>query len=468
MEFPPLPIAARIAARRFTPYLGGVLASGLAALLVVPTYTRVLGPSGFGVLEMVIALVALGQAVLLLGSDTALAILLHRTSDAAERSSVVKSGIRLTLAAGAAWGAGGLGVGLLLRWDGYILVALLASALAPGYAFAAAALRHLDRGAAFLGASISHATVTVAVGMAGVLALDLGVAGATLGLAAGTVTGLLVASWALRDQLTSPRHGSIGVSTLMRVALPAVGASAGLWILGYADRFLLAGLASVEEVGFYGAAWKISLGVSLIVSAFLLAWVPHALRTQRDPDAPRFYAAGLLAFICAGSAVMVLAATFAEPLVAVIAGPAFAPAAPLVWILVGSAILFGAAGMAGVPLQIAHRPGQLGWTTMAGAAAKVLLLVLVADRLGAPGAAMATAVGYAVVVVAVLIAGQRAYPVPHRLAELTVVTATAIAASYLLSAGGLPGPAQVAIGLAVAGGFGLLATRRLRAMIPVR
>jgi O-antigen/teichoic acid export membrane protein len=416
-------------------YGAGTFMLGSAALIVVPVYARILGPSGFGVLELFVAGISLGQAVLVLGSDTAIAILVHRTGDAVARRSVVSSAS--ALAVGVAALVLFVGSAASIVTGPAALVAAVAIACTIMHVVWLAALRNLDRPRSFLIATSLYALATVSVGLFSVAGLGLGPLGGVLGVAAGAACGSLMAAWSLRDHLSVRLIATVVLRQITRLGVPLIPAAVALWTIGYSDRFLVAWMASPTAVGLYAAAWKIALGVSIGVSAFLLAWTPYAMRIQRSPDAARLYAAAFTAFVAAGACLTILAALVAGPLIELFAGAEFASARPLIWILVGSVFLYGSSAMLAVILQIGLHTGVVGLVSLAGAACKVIVTLLLVPPLGPVGAAAATAAGYALIAIGLYVMGQRRSPHTYPLPYIALAAILAAVVAWLVTHGGM-------------------------------
>lgn len=173
---------------------------------------------------------------------------------------------------------------------------------------------------------------------------------------------------------------------------------------------LLGAAAGVQALGLFAAADRVRAGVQGLFTAFGQAVFPRILqlRAHGGPEGGR--AAGPLLRLQAGAAlaVAVLACAGAPLILRVISGTAFDEAVPalrvLAWALATTTIL------AALGLQVLVPAGQsrrYGLTMAAVLAVQAVLVLLLAPRWGAAGAAVAQVAAEAVAVVSLLLWLQR-------------------------------------------------------------
>ena len=72
------------------------------------------------------------------------------------------------------------------------------------------------------------------------------------------------------------------ISRLIKFGFPYIFMGMGYWLFGSMDRWMLAGLVSVDEAGIYAVAFKLSSVVLFASAAFGQAWSPFALKLKQD------------------------------------------------------------------------------------------------------------------------------------------------------------------------------------------
>lgn len=417
--------------------------SGLVGLAVVPVYTRVLGADGYGVLEILVTLFTLATGMLIMGLDSGVAILMPEAHGPLERRRLVGTAYGLA-AAGAGVGIV-IFVGLGASVGPHLLGAEAGGLLAAGAIVTAltllenvglASLRNLARSKAYLAVSLASGAGVLLVGLPLVLA-GAGPGGAVAGLAAGAAAGAAVAAWSLRDLLPGS-FGTRRARTLLVVGLPLVPASLAAWIVSVSDRLLLLPLAGLADVGLYGAAARIALVPNLGISAFMLGWLPFALRIQRAPSAPRLYAVALSLFVAAAGIATLLAVPLGGLVLGLVSGPTFAPAGDVIWLLVGSAFAYGTYVMLNLAIMIARRTALIGFVTGLAAVANIGANLILIPPFGYLGAGIATLTAYLVSASTLFVLGQRTMRLPYDIPYLLGATAVGLGGATLAALIGDP------------------------------
>jgi O-antigen/teichoic acid export membrane protein len=446
----------------------GTLATAGVSIVLVPAYARVLGPSGYGLVETLTALIGIGAGLSIVGLDAAVALMLHRGGPRSQASALLTaSGVAVSVGL-----AGAIVLVLAARPLAELVLGgpqhaplvgitggcVLASGLFTVWQTAA---RNLHRPGQFVAAAIVYAAVAVAAGLSLVVAVGAGAVGALLALLAGWVAALAAAGWGFRDLIPVGRFRSARAAVLLRVGLPLVPAVAAQWSIHVSDRFLLAGLAGLSDVGLYGAAAKLALVANLLVAPFIMAWSPLALSLHGRPGARQLYADALAAFAVVGVAVTVVAAMLAEPALVLLAGDEFRAAYPVVWVLVAGVFVDGAFGMLSIATLVARRTELVAVTSVVAAGVNLVANVLLIPPFGFLGAGVATLTAYLASAIGLWLVAQRVYPIPYTAGFVIAATGLGLAGAAWIALGGLTGLQMLLVATAVIAASTALGGRRL-------
>ncbi len=145
-----------------------------------------------------------------------------------------------------------------------------------------------ERSTAFVLASLANVAVTIGATIVLVVGLDEG----ALGVIVGNFTGTLVVYLALlahREQLGLQFSRPL-LREMNRFGLPLVPSALALIAINFSDRFFLAHLASLDEVGLYELGVRIASAMVLLLTAFRMAWPAFAYSIEDDDEAKRTYA----------------------------------------------------------------------------------------------------------------------------------------------------------------------------------
>lgn len=415
-------------------YAAGTVVSRGLALLLMPLITRLLPPAGYGVFELVVTAGVLINLVVPLETPQALARFWNeRQTGAAQR--------RL---AGTAWTFGVLG------YAGFVLAAwAVAPWLAPRV-FGAGFVEAWQAGAVFIGANgvmlllqsqlrwerrpLAYAAVSFAYGAGVLLLLALlawrgAAGGADVAdvLWAHAAASLIVAAGArlaLRGSLAWGVDAG-ELRAMLRYSLPLVPAGVAVFAATYLHRWMLGAMGTLDDVGLFGVAARLGGAVTLVLIGVQTAITPLVYAHHRDSGTPAALARLAEGFWCLALLACGAMALFARDLLALLAGPAYGGAAPLVaWLAV--AALLGQMYVFAPGIPIAQRTGwQLAITALA-ALAGVVLSVLLVPLAGARGAALASVASALLFLGAWVVVGQRLYPLPLRWRPLGACTLLAL------------------------------------------
>jgi O-antigen/teichoic acid export membrane protein len=169
------------------------------------------------------------------------------------------------------------------------------------------------------------------------------------------------------------------------------------------DQVMLHKMASDFVLGQYVAAVRVSELFEFLPNAFIISMAPLLSVSVDQPERFHAYTDRLFRyFMIAASAICVFMSTGAGLIMRILYGKQFAPAAPLLAVLIWSEIAVFFATVVYNVLISKNQQWLLPVPTLVGAAVNVALNLVLIPRYGAAGAAWATLVSYTVAWTAVL------------------------------------------------------------------
>jgi len=276
--------------------------------------------------------------------------------------------------------------------------------------------------------------VNIAITVAATVVLVVGFDQGALGVIVGNFTGTLTVYAALvayrREQLGLGFDRPL-LRVMQRFGLPLVPSALALIAVSFSDRFFLARLADLRELGLYEIAVRIASAMVLLLTAFRTAWPAFAYSLTDDREARRTYAY-VLTYLVALASWVALALSLLSPwLVRLLTQPPFYEGSRAVAPLAFAAAVFAGYIVVSIGVGRARRT-QFNWV-VTGAAALVNLALNVAliPPYGMMGAAFATLVAYSVLFLAMTWHAQRIYPVPYQWRRVGTALAAAVALTAL-------------------------------------
>jgi O-antigen/teichoic acid export membrane protein len=413
---------------------GGAVYAGAAAFqrgivfLLLPIYTRVLDPSAFGRLSVLLAIATAAVILLSIGMDTAFFRSYFALRDDPERQRRFVTTAWVFLLLGAPAGATVLALAarpFLAHSDtvpfGELALALIGSALfVSATVVPLALLRAEERLRDYMVFTVVIAGTTAAFTFVAVVVIEGGVGG-WFGavIAANTVT-LLVAVRLVPLRLANGIDRRLLVGALA-LGAPLIPHMLSHWGLSVSNRLVLAGIVPTFQVGVFALATTLALPVAILMQGMAQGFMPAYARAAVDSAAlnalPRLINVQYLLVLT-----LTTAATLFGPIAARYVAPSeYAAAAALVpWMTAG----YGLLGLYFLPMNAMTltegRTGKVWMITVIAVGANFAALFTLVPSLGLTGAAIASMLGYAVLLLGVGIYSRGPdNPVRYQRARLT-------------------------------------------------
>jgi O-antigen/teichoic acid export membrane protein len=366
-------------------------ASRLAAIVLVPLYTRTLSVAEYGTFEVLLAVYALG--ILLSGwqSESALARDYHEASAEGWQRELTWSAIGITAAGFAiicalvgmltALGAVPGSFAAYLPW---LLVLLVPAQLVN---LQLILLRFSNRSILFATLSFADLVVSAVATILFIVYGRLGIQGAFAGLLVGKGF-VLIAAWGVTfGRFASPLPLRGTPLRMLRYGTPILFPVLLNWAQSSGSRILLALLLTLNDVAILGLALKIAVIFEIAALSFRQAWDPYAFGKLGDPAVAeplfrRAMALYVLAMAAAAGGLILVA-----PLVtAVLAPPQYAPAAALTGFFVIGQFWQGAVSILAMGIHGSRRTSRIAYSYSVGAMINIATLVTLSRFAGVAAA----------------------------------------------------------------------------------
>lgn len=206
-----------------------------------------------------------------------------------------------------------------------------------------------------------------------------------------------LAIYFIRTDLTR-RLDRAWVVELMKFGCPFIFMGLAYWLFGSMDRWMLASMASVEEVGIYSVAFRFSTIVLFVSGAFGQAWSPIAIKIRTDDprNYRQIYANVLLLLLYVMLAVGGCIALFSGELISMIMPNEYGASALPLTILCFSVAIQATQHVTAIGISLEKKTylfARLAWIT---AIVNFFLNLLLIPDYGATGAALATMISHVI------------------------------------------------------------------------
>jgi enterobacterial common antigen flippase len=183
-------------------------------------------------------------------------------------------------------------------------------------------------------------------------------------------------------------------------------------VMALITRQILLHSGSLEAVGQYAAANKISYIVWIGISASSQAWLAYSLSIASQPEAAGIYRRYLSDYVSWIGFCVVSLALFAADILRILTTPSYIIAAPVVGWQALSLMAVGSLVIVSTGLNIIKDTAVVGRTTLVTGIINIGLAVVLIPWIGLVGAAIAAAIDQGLAAFVLYYAAQRRYPLP--------------------------------------------------------
>ncbi|MGC8799693.1 MAG: lipopolysaccharide biosynthesis protein [Chloroflexus sp.] len=219
------------------------------------------------------------------------------------------------------------------------------------------------------------------------------------------------------------------IRRIVSYGLPLLPANLAAYLLSTADRYIVQGFLSLENVAIYTFAYKIAAVLDVLVTRpFALDWAPRRFKIATQPHPEQKYAQALLIYlwVALGFALAVMALT--PLLYALIAPPVYWSAMGLVPVILLAYIIYGLSYPLNIGIMLKDRTRDLpviGWIAACCCLALCFWWIPV---FGIAGAAWATVVAYMLWTGFIAIDSLHLYPVVYPWQQIGLIVSMGVIA----------------------------------------
>jgi len=421
--------------------LGIIMSKGIGFLLL-PVYTRLFSPQGYGIIEILSSFGIFLGAFIATGMNGSQAFYFFkaRNDGSKEQAKILGAALQWRII----WG----GILSLMMFaaspvlthylflgqvpNGVFLAAVTGVFLAQLTNHSVEVLRLLYRPWGYIAISILEGVLSAILGIVLVISFHMGIAGYFIGLLLGSLITVGAGLWQTRKYLDfSTLHVSWWPS-LLRFGFPLLLSGFATYVLYNADRWLINYYLGGSALGVYAIGAKFGMIILVVINSFRQAVWPIALDIMHTPEGPEFLRVTAQGYMGCGAMLAVVVTTLSPFLVTLFAAAPFHNAYPLVGILCWCPILYGFIMISGSGIWKAERTKITPGIALCSAAANILMALLLVPTYGLNGAAIATVLSFVVWNILTLYFSERLWHVGYPVVRLVVQMACGMVATVFI------------------------------------
>ena len=394
------------------------------SFFLIPLYTRILQPYEYGTLDILLVFGNLVNLTIALEVSQGVARYCSAEKDVHQRAIYASSALWFSLISYGTFFI--LGISFSHTFSAWILnrteltstfqISLVYITLNGIFLLVSNQFRWELRSRNYAISSFLVSLVTAISGVTLAYYFGLRLNGLLLGMISGTTIGLLYSLWYLRQSFCL-YFDSKYLYKMLCFSLPLVPSGISIFISNYLDRLMINHYLSLEEVGLYGLAFRVSSVVSLVMIGFQNALTPLIYNNYSKPKTPRELASIFRIFTAIALLIFLTLSIFSNEIFHWFLPPNYYQASRLV-ILIVPAILLSSMYIFAPGIDLLKKTHLILWINFSGAILNVLLNYLLIPKLGTIGAATATLSGYAASFTTYMSFSQKFYYVPHDFKKL--------------------------------------------------
>lgn len=218
---------------------------------------------------------------------------------------------------------------------------------------------------------------------------------------------------------------------------PFIPAGLASILVNVIDKPLLSHLTSLADVGVYQANFKIGIFMMLIVSMFDQAWRPFFIQEAKEPNAKQTFAEiftwsfALLGWVFLGLALLMPLIIQTNIFGMNLINRAYWGGLKIIPLVVGGYFFYGCYINFMVAPVLTKKTTVLMKITLLGAAASILVNILLVPHIGILGAGWAIFISYAMMALALFIFGQKNYKINYDYKKIFLISLIIITAYFI-------------------------------------
>ena len=412
--------------------IGTVISKLMTYVVLTPLYTKYLTPDEFGIVELVvqtanllIPLVSLGinQAVLRFGMD-----------GETDRGSVLTAGLAVNLLGFAVFLLFYPLVRLIPAFGEHALLVYIFIFCSITHYLFAYCVKSMHKAKLFTICVIIGTAITVVLDILFLAVLDMGIVGYILAIALSDLTCsvILIITAKLYKLIRFDKLKKSITKGMLRYSIPLIPNSALWWITDYSDRYMVTVFISEAANGLYSLAYRLPNMLIMVCGIFMDAWQMSVLSEKSRLERQTFFTHVFSMYqsvIFVGASALIVGAKLVTR---IMADAAYYESWQYIPTLVIATAMSCFVTFLGTIYVVEKKSRSSLVTTVIGTVVNIAANFILIPRMGAHGAALATAFSYGLVVLLRGFHTRKFIPIRWNLPRFTVNMTLIVAQSVIM------------------------------------
>lgn len=239
--------------------------------------------------------------------------------------------------------------------------------------------------------------------------------------------GMLISFKSLRRNFCKIR-----LKEMLAFSFPLVPSSAAVFAQSYVDRIMVTNMLDLQNLGLYSFAFRIASAITLVSMAFQMSITPLIYQLHKKKKTPKNIAKSFNIYLFFVFTAIIGLYLFLAEIFYFFIGEAFYESAKLVPILCFS-VFFASLSVFAPGLSIAKKTKKIAIINVTGMFINVILNFVFIKYFGLMGAAVATVISLAIVMVITFAVSNKYYAIPYRYFRIVIGSLMCVGTLYAIS-----------------------------------
>lgn len=415
----------------FTYGFAGV-ASRFIGIFLIPLYTRMFNPAEYGLLDLLITSSSIMVLISGLQIESGVARSYYEAEQKGTTRDLIGTSIILYVLSAVPFIAIlvlGIIYGGIIGYQGIMwkhLIPILAGLLPAQFVGLALTVLRLQHNLnLFIFLSIGDILLSSILSIIAIVIFKYGVIGALWGLFISKLFWTIVSACILYGFYNIKLKLNY-IKEILIYSIPTVPSTIIGWTQNFANRFILVATLSISAVGIFSLSVKIASIITIIITAFRMAWYPYALELMGKPEAPDKYAHVMDYYWIGIFMIAAFVGASSDLLVMILSTNKYSEAARFVGFLSMGLLWNGAVQILGIGIDYVRKTylGLIGISI--GTIVNMLILILTVAKWGIMAAAVSYMIGSIITSLIIYFISQRHFYIPYRLVSIYVIALISI------------------------------------------
>ncbi len=224
----------------------------------------------------------------------------------------------------------------------------------------------------------------------------------------------------------------VELKEVLHFGVPLIPSAVSMFLLNMSSQYFLQHFSGLADVALYALAYRFSMIIALMVSAFQFTWASQLFEIAREENARRIFSRNFTRFYGVITLACIVLNIAARPMILLMATPEYADAFRIVPVLNLSYLFLGVFYYSSIGINLKKKTVFQSLYAVIAALVNLGLNLWLVPAYGIMGAAVANAVSFFIMAALTLLKSERLYPVDYEKKPVFLISVVYIVQLFIL------------------------------------